>query len=318
MLAVLEGMSDAYNGIHKQRKIAEPEPEAKSGATFSDIKDEDITFTYCTEFIAERRDKSRNVQRLRTFLNSIGDSLVVVEDDDIIKVHVHTDQPNEALEAGLKFGQLLTVKIENMRQQHSAKIVEEAAGLESTARKIAEPEKKYGFVSVAAGDGLVNVFKDLGVDEMVQGGQTMNPSTDDILHAIDAVPAEIVYVLPNNKNIIMAAEQAVPLCEKKTVVIIPTKNIPQGISALLSFDEGAEMDENREAMLDAAANVRSGQITYAARILTARKSRKANTLLWLSPSCAQTAASWMTPSKRCCVKCAKRIPRLSISFTVRT
>ena len=264
-LAVLEGMSDAYNGIHKQRKIAEPEPEAKSGATFSDIKDEDITFTYCTEFIAERRDKSRNVQRLRTFLNSIGDSLVVVEDDDIIKVHVHTDQPNEALEAGLKFGQLLTVKIENMRQQHSAKIVEEAAGLESTARKIAEPEKKYGFVSVAAGDGLVNVFKDLGVDEMVQGGQTMNPSTDDILHAIDAVPAEIVYVLPNNKNIIMAAEQAVPLCEKKTVVVIPTKNIPQGISALLSFDEGAEMDENREAMLDAAANVRSGQITYAAR-----------------------------------------------------
>ena len=255
-LAVLEGMSDAYNGIHKQRKIAEPEPEAKSGATFSDIKDEDITFTYCTEFIAERRDKSRNVQRLRTFLNSIGDSLVVVEDDDIIKVHVHTDQPNEALEAGLKFGQLLTVKIENMRQQHSAKIVEEAAGLESTARKIAEPEKKYGFVSVAAGDGLVNVFKDLGVDEMVQGGQTMNPSTDDILHAIDAVPAEIVYVLPNNKNIIMAAEQAVPLCEKKTVVIMPTKNIPQGISALLSFDEGAEMDENREAMLDAAANVR--------------------------------------------------------------
>lgn len=187
-LAVLEGMSDAYNGIHKQRKIAEPEPEAKSGATFSDIKDEDITFTYCTEFIAERRDKSRNVQRLRTFLNSIGDSLVVVEDDDIIKVHVHTDQPNEALEAGLKFGQLLTVKIENMRQQHSAKIVEEAAGLESTARKIAEPEKKYGFVSVAAGDGLVNVFKDLGVDEMVQGGQTMNPSTDDILRAIDAAP----------------------------------------------------------------------------------------------------------------------------------
>ena len=264
-LAVLEGMSDAYNGIHKQRKIAEPEPEAKSGATFSDIKDEDITFTYCTEFIAERRDKSRNVQRLRTFLNSIGDSLVVVEDDDIIKVHVHTDQPNEALEAGLKFGQLLTVKIENMRQQHSAKIVEEAAGLESTARKIAEPEKKYGFVSVAAGDGLVNVFKDLGVDEMVQGGQTMNPSTDDILHAIDAVPAETVFVLPNNKNIVMAAEQAVPLCEGKTVVIIPTKTVPQGISAMLAFDEGSDTETNRECMVDAAANVRTGQVTYAAR-----------------------------------------------------
>ncbi|MGM9677725.1 MAG: DAK2 domain-containing protein [Butyricicoccus sp.] len=264
-LTVLEGMNDAYNGIHKERAIAAPAAEQKSGATFADIKDEDITFTYCTEFIAERKDKARNVQRLRSFLNSIGDSLVVVEDDDIVKVHVHTDQPNEALAAGLKFGQLLTVKIENMRQQHSAKIVEEASGLESKARQIAEPEKKYGFVSVAAGDGLVNVFKDLGVDEMVQGGQTMNPSTDDILHAIDAVPAEIVFVLPNNKNIIMAAEQAVPLCESKTVVIIPTKNIPQGISAMLSFDESMEMDENREAMLDAAANVRSGQVTYAAR-----------------------------------------------------
>ena len=172
-LTVLEGMNDAYNGIHKERVIAEPAAEQKSGATFSDIKDEDITFTYCTEFIAERKDKARNVQRLRSFLNSIGDSLVVVEDDDIVKVHVHTDQPNEALEAGLKFGQLLTVKIENMRQQHSAKIVEEASGLESKARQIAEPEKKYGFVSVAAGDGLVNVFHDLGVDQMVQGGQTM-------------------------------------------------------------------------------------------------------------------------------------------------
>lgn len=264
-LTVLEGMNDAYLGIHKERVIAEPDSQQTAGATFSDIKDEDITFTYCTEFIAERRDKARNVQRLRSFLNSIGDSLVVVEDDDIIKVHVHTDQPNEALEAGLKFGQLLTIKIENMRQQHSAKIVEEASGLESKARQIAKPEKKYGFVSVAAGEGLVNVFRDLGVDEMVQGGQTMNPSTNDILYAIDAVPAEIVFVLPNNKNIIMAAEQAVSLCESKTVVIIPTKNIPQGISAMLSFDESMEMDENREAMVDAAANVRSGQVTYAAR-----------------------------------------------------
>ena len=264
-VTILEGMYDAYNGVHKERKPAAEPESSKTGATFSDIAEEDITFTYCTEFIAERRDKSRNVQRLRSFLDSIGDSLVVVDDDDIIKVHVHTDRPNEALEAGLKFGQLLTIKIENMRQQHSAKIVEEAANLESKERKIAEPEKKYGFVSVAAGDGLVSVFKDLGVDEMVQGGQTMNPSTDDILRAIDAVPAEVVFVLPNNKNIIMAAEQSVPLCESKTVVIMPTKNIPQGISAMLSFDEDVELDENREAMLNAAANVRSGQVTYAAR-----------------------------------------------------
>lgn len=265
-LTVFGGMRDAYNGVKRERTVseaAESAPAASAG-TFSSIRDEDITFTYCTEFIAERKDKARNVQRLRSFLGSIGDSLVVVEDDEIIKVHVHTDQPNEALAAGLKFGALLTVKIENMRQQHSAKIVEEAAGMESK-RVIAAPEKPYGFVSVAAGDGLVNIFRDLGVDEMVQGGQTMNPSTDDILHAIDAVPAETVFVLPNNKNIVMAAEQAVPLCEGKTVVIIPTKTVPQGISAMLSFDESSDVETNRACMIDAAANVRTGQVTYAAR-----------------------------------------------------
>ena len=264
-LTVLGGMRDAYNGIQRDRTASAPSSaSAASAGTFSSISDEDITYTYCTEFIAERKDKARNVQRLRSFLSSIGDSLVVVDDDEIIKVHVHTDQPNEALAAGLKFGALLTVKIENMRQQHSAKIVEESAGMESK-RVIAAPEKPYGFVSVAAGDGLVSIFKDLGVDEMVQGGQTMNPSTDDILHAIDAVPAETVFVLPNNKNIVMAAEQAVPLCEGKTVVIIPTKTVPQGISAMLAFDEGSDTETNRECMVDAAANVRTGQVTYAAR-----------------------------------------------------
>ncbi len=265
-LTVVSGMRDAYHGIrHTYAAPAENTAESTASAgTFSSISEEDITFTYCTEFIAERKDLSRNVQRLRSFLSSIGDSLVVVDDDDIIKVHVHTDQPNEALAAGLKFGPLLTVKIENMRQQHSAKIVEEAAGLEST-RTIAPPEKPYGFVSIAAGEGLVSVFRDLGVDTIVEGGQTMNPSTDDILHAIDAVPAETVFVLPNNKNIIMAAEQAVPLCEGKTVVIIPTRTIPQGISAMLSFDESSDIETNRQCMVEAAASVRTGQVTYAAR-----------------------------------------------------
>ncbi len=264
-LTIFGGLRDAFNGIKRERKAPEESAPAASAGTFSSISDEEITFTYCTEFIAERQDKSRNVERLRSFLNSIGDSLVVVDDDEIIKVHVHTDQPNEAIAAGLKFGQLLTVKIENMRQQHSAKIVEEAAGLESNGRKIAAPEKPYGFVSVAAGEGLVSIFKDLGVDEMVEGGQTMNPSTDDILRAIDAVPAKTVFVLPNNKNIIMAAEQAVPLCESKTVVIIPTRTVPQGISAMLSFDESSDIDTNRECMVEAAANVLTGQVTYAAR-----------------------------------------------------
>ena len=261
-LTILEGMLDALRGIHKERKAAEP---TKAAADFGAIADEDITFTYCTEFIAERKDKARNVGRLRAILNEIGDSLVVVEDDDIVKVHVHTDQPNKALEEGLKFGPLLTVKIENMREQHTAKVIEGTA--DAPAERVIVPaEKKFGFVAVAAGEGLKNVFTDLGVDVVVQGGQTMNPSTDEIVRAVDAVPAEIVFVLPNNKNIIMAAEQAVHLSEEKKIVVVPTKTLPQGISAMLAVDPDCE-DEKlvAEAMRDAANHVRSGQVTYAAR-----------------------------------------------------
>jgi len=260
-LAILSGMFDAFQGIRRER-AAEAAP-TRAAADFSAIKDEDITFTYCTEFIAERRDKSRNVNRMRSILNGIGDSLVVVEDDDIIKVHVHTDQPNRALEEALKFGPLLTVKIENMREQHTAKVVEGTADA-PRERVIAAPEKKFGFVAVAAGEGLENVFTDLGVDQLVRGGQTMNPSTDDLLHAIDAVPAEVVFVLPNNKNIIMAAEQAVPLSDKQ-VIVLPTKNIPQGMTAMLAFDADAETTMNRDAMVEAIGGVRAGQVTYAAR-----------------------------------------------------
>jgi len=260
-LTILSGMFDAFRGIHRER-TAEAEP-SRAAADFSAIKDEDITFTYCTEFIAERRDKSRNVNRMRSILSNIGDSLVVVEDDDIIKVHVHTDQPNRALEEALKFGPLLTVKIENMREQHTAKVVEGTADA-PRERVIAPPEKKFGFVAVAAGEGLESVFTDLGVDQMVRGGQTMNPSTDDLLHAIDAVPAETVFILPNNKNIIMAAEQAAPLSEKE-VIVLPTKNIPQGMTAMLAFDGSAETEANRSAMVEANGGVRAGQVTYAAR-----------------------------------------------------
>ncbi len=260
-LTILSGMFDAFRGIHRER-AAEAEP-SRAAADFSAIKDEDITFTYCTEFIAERRDKSRNVNRMRSILSNIGDSLVVVEDDDIIKVHVHTDQPNRALEEALKFGPLLTVKIENMREQHTAKVVEGTADA-PRERVIAPPEKKFGFVAVAAGEGLESVFTDLGVDQMVRGGQTMNPSTDDLLHAIDAVPAETVFILPNNKNIIMAAEQAAPLSEKE-VIVLPTKNIPQGMTAMLAFDGSAETEVNRSAMVEAIGGVRAGQVTYAAR-----------------------------------------------------
>ena len=261
-LTIFEGMFDAFRGIHKERVIEEA-PAAKSAADFSAIADEDITFTYCTEFIAERKDKARNVGRMRALLSEIGASLVVVDDDDIVKVHVHTDQPNKALEEGLKFGPLLTVKIENMRQQHTAKVIEGTVAPEH--REICPPEKKYGFVCVAAGDGLHTVFTDLGCDQVVQGGQTMNPSTEDILRAVDQTPAEIVYVFPNNKNIIMAAQQAAALCEDKQVVVMPSKNIPQGISAMLVFDADAEQEDNTAAMNEAMEAVRAGQVTYAAR-----------------------------------------------------
>ena len=261
-LTIFEGMFDAFRGIHKERQIDTAEPQ-HAAADFGAISDEDITFTYCTEFIAERKDKARNVGRMRALLNEIGDSLVVVEDDDIVKVHVHTDQPNKALEEGLKFGPLLTVKIENMREQHTAKVIEGTVA--PAERVIKEPEKKYGFVAVAAGDGLKSVFEDLGCDVVVQGGQTMNPSTEDILRAVDATPAEIVFVFPNNKNIIMAAEQAADLSEAKKVVVVPTKNIPQGISAMLVFDPESEVDANTQTMEEAISGVHAGQVTYAAR-----------------------------------------------------
>ena len=262
-LTILEGMLDAVRGVHRDRKPAQA--GTQSAADFSAIADEDITFTYCTEFIAARKDKARNVGRLRAILSEIGDSLVVVDDDDIVKVHVHTDQPNKALEEGLKFGPLLTVKIENMREQHTAKVIEGTAD-EPRERVVVPPEKPFGYVAVAAGEGLKALFADLGVDEVVQGGQTMNPSTDDIVRAVDAVPAETVFVLPNNKNIIMAAEQAVHLAEGKKIVVVPTRTIPQGISAMLAADpDCGDEAALTEAMRDAAHHVRSGQVTYAAR-----------------------------------------------------
>lgn len=258
-LIIMEGMFDVLRGIHREHTTE----QTSTSVDFAAISDEEITFTYCTEFIAERKDKARNIARMRALLDEIGDSLVMVEDDDIVKVHVHTDQPNRVLEEGLKFGPLLTVKIENMRQQHTAKVIE--GTIAPTQREICTPEKTYGFVAVAAGDGLHAVFSDLGCDQIVSGGQTMNPSTQDILYAIDHTPAHIVYILPNNKNIIMAAQQAAKLCEDKQVIVIPTKNIPQGLSAMLVFDPDSEVSQNTDAMLSAIAGVCAGQITYAAR-----------------------------------------------------
>ena len=257
-LIALESMLSALKG----EDLVVPESaegEVKESASFSDFDTEDITFTYCTEFIISRENK-KDPEQLRAFLDSLGDSLVLVDDDEIIKVHVHTNDPGKALHEAMDYGSFVTVKIENMRLQHTEKVMSEA----EKAPAIAEPEKPLGVVSVCAGDGLADVFKDLGVDGIISGGQTMNPSTQDILEAVNKVPAETVFVLPNNKNIIMAAEQVDELTPKK-VIVIPSKTVPQGITAMLSFNADGSIEENTEALTEALATVDTMQITYAAR-----------------------------------------------------
>ena len=233
--------------------------EVKEAADFSDFDTDDITFTYCTEFIIQR-ENDKDPEALRAFLDSLGDSLVLVDDEEIIKVHVHTNDPGKALHEAIDYGSFVTVKIENMRLQHTEKVMTEA----EKAPKIAEPEKPLGVVSVCAGDGLADVFTNLGVDAIISGGQTMNPSTQDILEAVNKVPAETVFVLPNNKNIIMAAEQVNALTPKN-VIVIPSKTVPQGVTAMLSFNPEGSIEENTEALTEALATVDTMQITYAAR-----------------------------------------------------
>ena len=230
--------------------------------------DDDIEFTYCTEFIVGRDPKiETDPEELRDFLKTIGDCVVVVNDDEIIKVHVHTEVPGNALSKGMEFGQLLTVKVENMKEQH--KNAKAANKKPKKAQKEtftpAEPTEQYGFVAVAAGEGMKNLFKDLGCTNVVSGGQSMNPSTDDIYEAILATPAKNVLVLPNNKNIVLAAEQTVPMVTDRTVTIVPTRTIPQGMTALLNFDPEISAESNAQLMMDAAHNVGTGLVTFAAR-----------------------------------------------------
>lgn len=231
--------------------------------------DSEINFTYCTEFIVGKNDNATDdsVAELRAYLEGIGDCVVVVEDDDIIKTHVHTENPGLALETALKYGQLLTVKVENMREQHriAAEKHEQELKLLEESPEPAEPEKEFGFVSVAAGEGLHELFKDLGVDRVVSGGQSMNPSTENLYNAIMAVPAKVVFVFPNNKNILMAARQACELITDRKTVIIPTRTVPQGIAAMLAYDEQATVELNIEYMMEAAKKILTGQVTYAAR-----------------------------------------------------
>jgi len=259
-LCILEGMEKALRGEMLEVDLSSASSANTEKADFSEFDTEDIKFAYCTEFIVSRENmKSPDV--LRDFLNGIGDSIVVVDDDEIIKVHVHTNDPGSALTQAIGYGSLLTVKIENMKEQHSAKISFES---EETTPKVAAPEKKYGVVAVCAGDGMAESFRSMGADGIITGGQTMNPSTADILDAVNKIPAEIVFVLPNNKNIIMAAEQCIDICEKK-VIVIPTKTVPQGISSLFAFDPDMDEESLTAALTESAQNVHTVQITYAAR-----------------------------------------------------
>ncbi len=274
-LIILQGMLDEMRGV-PMPEVSEDDDEGED-TVFSALADEEITFAFDTVFIVRKLRAEVDLEPYRKYLNSIGDSLVIGEDDEAFKVHVHTNTPGDALNEAQKYGVLELAKIENMVTQRddlaAGRKAQSTDDLEAVEAELenggapvhAAPEKKFGYVAVCAGEGLEAVFRDLGVDALVGGGQTMNPSTEDILRAIDATPAQIVYVLPNNKNIIMAAQQCVPLCEDKKVVVLPTKTVPQGISAMLCVDPDADEADNTAAMTEAFARVRTDEITYAAR-----------------------------------------------------
>ncbi len=267
---IFRAMGEVFAG----RKMVEGEKSVKSAEpvtveTFSSVVgefDEEIHFTYCTEYIVKKAHGCDDAIKLRAYLETIGDCVVVVEDDEIIKVHVHTNNPGLAIEKGLEFGSMNLPKIENMRYQHEEKLKESTVNVSSSnkAYAYAVPENEYGFVAVASGEGIEEMFKDAGADCIVKGGQTMNPSTEDILAAIQSCPAHTVFVLPNNKNIIMAAEQAVKLADRR-VCVLQTRTIPQGIAALLAFDPSADYASNSSEMTRAFERVKTGQITFAAR-----------------------------------------------------
>lgn len=269
LILVFEGMESVWhNGVIIQSLDGSGVTPVSipSKSTVANASD-DIEFGYCSEFLIEKSNnaKEKDPLRLRAYLESIGDCVVVVDDNDIIKVHVHSNEPGNVIQSALKYGQLINIKIDNMRYQHANAEVGVKDGDKIIEPIAAEPKNDYGFVAVCAGQGLEELFSDIGADVVVSGGQTMNPSTDDILNAVMSTPAKTVFVLPNNKNIIMAAEQAIPLANDREVRVLQTKTIPQGISALLCFDDTCDADENQMNMMAAAQAVETAQVTFAAR-----------------------------------------------------
>ena len=272
LLEVIKGAYDAFLG--KEIDYSAIAPSAGAGVTKISAEDTaDIKFGYCTEFIilTEKEFTEQDEHEFKEYLSSIGDSIVCVADDDVVKIHVHTNDPGLAIQRALTFGQLSRMKIDNMREEHSEKLIRDAENLakqqeqDAAEKKASEPRKPMGFIAVSIGEGINNIFKELGVDYIIEGGQTMNPSTDDMLKAIDEVHADTVFILPNNKNIVLAANQAKHLVEDKEIIVIPTKTVPQGITAIINFMPDADAKTNEEAMLEEVKNVKTGQVTYAVR-----------------------------------------------------
>ena len=272
LLEVIRGAYDAFLG----KEIDYTAIEASSGTKMvrpGQQAEADIKFGYCTEFIimTDKPFTDKNETEFKAYLESIGDSIVCVADDDIVKVHVHTNDPGLAIQKALTYGQLSRMKIDNMREEHQEKLIRDAEKVAAQqaqaaeAKKKKEPRKPVGFIAVSIGDGMNEIFRELGVDYIIEGGQTMNPSTDDMLTAIDEVNADHIFILPNNKNIILAANQARSLTKDKDIIVIPTKTVPQGITAVISFMPEADVDANIEAMEEAVKNVKTGQVTYAVR-----------------------------------------------------
>ena len=266
LLEVIKGGYDAFLGKEIDYSSIKP----STSVTVNKVNAEDtadIKFGYCTEFIIllEKPLPQDEIDRFREFLDSIGDSIVLVADDEIVKVHVHTNHPGQAFERALTYGQLSRMKIDNMREEHQEKLIKDAEKLAKEQAENKEPPKDHGFISVSVGEGLSQIFRELGVDYLIEGGQTMNPSTEDMLNAIEKVNAKTIYIFPNNKNIILAANQARDLTEDKEIIVVPTKTIPQGISAMISFVPEKGGEENLASMTDAISRVKTGQITYAVR-----------------------------------------------------
>jgi DAK2 domain fusion protein YloV len=274
LMQVMKGAFDGYLG--KEVSLDAVEPSVSAGRTAVQADDFEITFGYCTEFIInlEREYNEETEMDFKAFLESIGDSIVLVSDDDLVKVHVHTNDPGLAIQRALEYGSLSKMKIDNMREEHQEKLIKDAEKLaavqkaEDAAKKkeaAKAPRKEVGFIAVSIGEGLNEIFKGLNVDYLIEGGQTMNPSTEDMLKAVDRVNADTIYIFPNNKNIILAAEQAMHLTEDKEIVVVPSKTVPQGITAIINFIPELSAEENKAAMMEEMAKVKTGQVTYAVR-----------------------------------------------------